>query len=607
MKDKKQWWWIMILMMGLYAYPAAAQPDHLAEARTFALQKEYGKAIALYKKLHAQNPRDETVYREYLQMLIEDKNWKDAISLAEKYLTTQAYNPLALVDLGRVYLLSGKEKKAEEHFEKAIGLMNGDDMLTTKMVTAFSLMNRDDYAIKTYVHASELLRNPFFYSNALARLYGKTGEVDKAVNVLIEAGPRQIAGVDDTKSMLLEIIGNNPKKLQQAQKSILKKINENPSNNFYSELLTWFYTQKDDWEGAMIQIRALDERNKENGQRLIAFARLAKKEKKYDAANAALNAVLEKGKEEAMYPVALAEKLSIGMLKLEENIAFTPEDVAPLEKEFEAYFTDFPHLYASETLLQYALLEAQYAGNTSKAIELLQKAIEQPAATRLFIGKAKLQLGDYFVLQGKVWDASLTYSQVDKAFKEDMLGEEARFRNAKLAYYRGDFEWAQGQLSVLKASTTELIPNDALYLSVLITENIPPDSNLIPLQQFAHADLLLFQNKDKEAVALLDSISQAYPQHPLTDDILMLRASLAIKHRAYNKALEYYQIVYKKHGQDVLGDDAVFKTAELYDNYMKQPSEAKKFYEELILQYPGSTYVQIARMRLSESGQTAPL
>src|SRR5690606_24120571 len=137
----------------------------------------------------------------------------------------------------------------------------------------------------------------------------------------------------------------------------------------------------------------------------------------------------------------------------------------------------------------------------------------------------------------------------------------------------------------------------------LITENIPPDSNLIPLQQFAHADLLLFQNKDKEAVALLDSISQAYPQHPLTDDILMLRASLAIKHRAYNKALEYYQIVYKKHGQDVLGDDAVFKTAELYDNYMKQPSEAKKFYEELILQYPGSTYVQIARMRLSESGQ----
>src|SRR5690606_12461053 len=112
MKHKKQWWWIMILMMGLYAYPAAAQPDPLAEARTFACKQEDGKAIALYNRLHAQQPRDEAVYREYLQSLIEDKKWKDAVSLAEKYLTPQAYNPWASVDLGRVYLLWGKEKKA---------------------------------------------------------------------------------------------------------------------------------------------------------------------------------------------------------------------------------------------------------------------------------------------------------------------------------------------------------------------------------------------------------------------------------------------------------------------------------------------------------------
>lgn len=605
MKHKKQWWWVIMIML-FHVHPVGAQPDPIAEARTFAMQKEYGKAIEIYKKLYAQNPHDAEVYHEYLQTLIDNKNWKEATALAEKHIAAQAYSSLPVVDLGRVYLLSGKEKKAEEQFDKAISLMNGDDMVTTKMVTAFSLMNKNEYAIKTYERASELLRNPFIYSNALARLYAGTGAVDKAVNVLIEAGPRQIAGVDDTKSMLLEIIGSDPKKLHRAQKTIIKKINENPANNFYSELLTWFYTQKDDWEGAMIQIQALDDRNKENGQRLIAFARLAKKEQKYDAATDALNAVLEKGKEQAMYSVALAEKLDVGMLKLEENITFTQDDIAKLEKEFESYFTDFPHQYTSGTLLQYAKLEAQYAGNAAKAIELLQKSIEQPAATRQFTGNAKLQLGDYLVLQGKVWDASLTYSQVDKAFKEDMLGEEARFRNAKLAYYRGDFEWAQGQLSVLKASTSELIANDALYLSVLITENIPPDSNLVPLQQFAHADLLLFQNKDKEAVALLDSISQAYPQHPLNDDILMLRAALAIKHREYNKAFDYYKTVYEKHGQDVLGDDAVFKTAELYDKYLKQPAEAKKFYEDLIIKYPGSTYVQVARMRLSEGSQ-APL
>src|SRR5690606_9784397 len=114
------------------------------------------------------------------------------------------------------------------------------------------------------------------------------------------------------------------------------------------------------------------------------------------------------------------------------------------------------------TLRDYALLEAQYVHDLSKAIDLLQKGIAHAGARKDFIGEAKLQLGDYYILAGKIWDASLIYSQVDKDFREDHLGEEARFRNAKLAYYRGDFKWAQTQLSVLKASTSELIANDAL-------------------------------------------------------------------------------------------------------------------------------------------------
>ena len=598
MKNRKQWWIFSIAVLFCF-HQAVAQSDPISQARAYTSQKDYKKAEDIYQKLYDQSPMDAEVYHEYLDLLITQKSWKEAQKLAERQLSMRPNDPLLILDLGSVLLASGKEKKAEEQFDHSVSMMNGDDMVTTKMAAAFSAMNRDDYAIKTYERASELLRNPFIYSNALARLYSRAGAIDKAIAVLVEAGPRQLTGVDDTKSMLLELLGSDQKKLEQAQKAIIKKINEQPTNVFYSELLTWFYTQKDDWEGALIQIQAIDERNKENGQRLLGFARLAKKEAKYDIAGEALQAIIENGKEQPLYGVAVAEKLYISMLQLEENISFTREDVARLEKEFERYFTAFPHEYTSEILLQYARLEAQYAGNVGKGIELLQKAIEQPAAGRNFTGRAKLQLGDYLVLNGKVWDASLTYSQVDKAFKEDMLGEEARFRNAKLAYYRGDFEWAQTQLDVLKASTSELIANDALYLSVLITENIPPDSNLVPLRQFAHADLLLFQNKDSEAVSLLDSISQAYPEHPLNDDILMLRAALAVKHREYEKAREYYKTVYEKHGQDVLGDDAVFKTAELYDKYLKQPDQAKKFYEDLIIKYPGSTYVQIARMRIS--------
>jgi tetratricopeptide (TPR) repeat protein len=189
---------------------------------------------------------------------------------------------------------------------------------------------------------------------------------------------------------------------------------------------------------------------------------------------------------------------------------------------------------------------------------------------------------------------------VDKAFREDALGEEARYRNAKLSYYQGDFEQAQGQLSVLKASTSELIANDALYLSVLITENIPPDSNMVPLRRFAYADLLLFQNRDQEAEALLDSLTTAFPKHPLNDDILLLRSRVALKHKEYGKAVDWLKLIIEKYGKDVLADDALFRIADIKRNYQKEPEEAKKYYEQLIIDYPGSTYVQQARSFLKE-------
>jgi predicted Zn-dependent protease len=512
---------------------------------------------------------------------------------------------MLFIDLGSVYVAAGKEKKAAEPFDKAVQLINGDDILTTRMANAFVALKQENYAIKTYERAIEVIRNPYFYSTPLAKLYAKAGDMDKAVNIMLSVGPMQMPGVEDTKSTLLELLGTDPKKLQLAQKTLIKRINEQPENSWFAEILTWLYTQKDDWDGALIQIQALDERNQENGARLLEFARTARKEEAYDIAMRALDAVIEKGKDQPMYTIAKAEKLNVMMQRLQSNPAFKPEEVQALQKEYEGFFAEFPQYYNTETLRDYAMLEAQFAGNVAKGIELLQTAIDKPGARRDFNGWAKLQLGDYYLLTGKVWDASLTYSQVDKDFREDMLGEEARFRNAKLAYYRGDFEWAQGQLSVLKASTSELIANDALYLSVLITENIPPDSNLVPLQRYAYADLLLFQNKDKEAQQLLDSISQAYPKHPINDDILMLRAKMAVKHRDYTGALAHLKVVYEKFGEDVLADDAIFRTAELYDQYLKQPEQAKSFYEKLILDFPGSTYVQTARARLSGL-QTTP-
>lgn len=591
---------IIIILLLATAFPAFAQTEELTQARVFAEKQEYEKAKDAYKKLYKSTPADMEVYSEYLQLLLNTKDLKNAEKLVEEQDNVRQNNPIVTIDKGRILVAQGKEKKALEQFDKAVQLVNGDDIFTQQIANTFAAIGREDYALKTYERARDLLHNPFLYSGPLVRLYAKNNELDKAVFTLLDASPGQMGGSEEIKATLLELLGTDTKKMQQVQKALLKKINEQPENPYYPELLTWLYTQKDDWEGAMIQVEALDARYRENGDRLLEFAQMAIKEKKYEYALRCYDAVIEKGVELPYYTRARSEKMGVIFQQLQETPWRTKEEIAQLQVKYEEFLNQFPQFYGTHVSRDYASLVAQYAGDPQKGIEILKRTLQQPGIRRDVAGAAKLQMGDYYILIDEVWEASLLYSQVDKDFREDVLGEEARFRNAKLSYYRGDFEWAQGQLSVLKASTTELIANDALYLSVLITENIPPDSNLVPLRRFAFADLLLFQNKDADAKNLLDSITAAFPDHPLKDDILMQRAKLALKHLEYSEALTYLEEVYTKYGEDVLADDALYQAAEINEKYLKIPEAAKRLYEKLVLEYPGSTFVQGARNRLND-------
>lgn len=554
------------------------------------------KKIADLQQAYKQAPGNVDAYHDLLDALMKDNNYKDAEQLIAKQ---QSYNnsPVLNIDLGNVLAAAGKKKKAEEQYDAAVQAVNGEEIRSQQLANAFTSAGRDDYAIQVYERSRSILQNPYYFANQLARLYAKQGAVDKALDALLSGMPAQFGGPDETKSMMLEMLGTDAGKLKMAQKEVIRRINLSPDNTYYADILTWLYTQKGDWDGALIQVEALDERTKANGQKILVFAQQAAQQKQFPIAIKALAVVIEKGNDQPYYGMASGQKIGLTQMQLQDNPNYTKAEVNALAKDYSDFLINYSQYNASEMVLDYAMIEARYNNNPKKAIEIIEKAIQQPTASKEFIGKAKLQLGDYQILDGKVWDASLTYSQVDKAFREDMLGEEARFKNGKLAYYRGDFKWAQAQLNVLKASTSELIANDALDLSVLITENTP-DSNTDALLKYSRADLLLFQNKDAEALKELDSISTLYPKHPLQDDVLMLRAQLSTKGRDYEKALGYLERVYKEYGKDVLGDDAVFKTAELYEHILKKPEEAKKFYEKLIIDYPGSTFVQIARARL---------
>ena len=591
---------LLIILIMLAGNCAFAQTS-VSIARQYAADKKYDKAVDVYEELYGLSP--DSVYTEYFHTLIDAGKYKEAQKLVEKQKTLRD-NPFLNIDLGSVYFVEGKYDKSAEQFNGLLQRINGDVMFTERIAKAFTDAGLEDYAVTAFEKTAGMIGIPYYFNGQLSKLYAKCGRLDKSIDALLVNVPGMGVNLENVKSVLLELLGDDPEKLRQAQKALIIKINEQPDNAYYNDLLTWIFTQKNDWDEALMQMEAVDERNKENGKSLMDLARTATNAKQYETAAKAYDDIIAKGKDLPYYINAKSEKLTAAFRQLKNNPAYTHEEVTSLEQAYDSFLVEFPKYYCMQTASDFALLEAKYGNDVPRGIEILKRGIADPDTRREMTGQFKLQLGDYYLLTGQIWDASLTYSQVDKEFKQDATGEDARFRNAKLAYYRGDFDWAQRQLTILKSATSELIANDALYLSVLITENVE-DSNLVPLQRFAYADLLLFQNKDKDAEALLDSINKAYPKHPLNDDILMLRSKIALKHREYDKALGYLKTIYEQYGQDVLGDDAVFNMAEIYQDDLHQNDQAKHYYEQLIIDYPGSTFVQTARQRLYELNRNA--
>jgi TolA-binding protein len=213
------------------------------------------------------------------------------------------------------------------------------------------------------------------------------------------------------------------------------------------------------------------------------------------------------------------------------------------------------------------------------------------------MNEVKLEVADIQLLTGDVWESTLTYSQVEKSMKTDTLGQEAKFRNARLAYYKGEFEWAKAQLDVLKAATSKLIANDALELSLLIGDNLVFDTTGEGLRMFSRADLWIYQGKLSTALATLDSLEEAFPASSLSDDILYRKANIAIRQSRFADAESLLDKIVTTYQKDILADNALFKLAELNEKQLGNQAKAMELYKELMTDYPGSLFVVEARKR----------
>lgn len=564
----------------------------------FYQNKEFDKALDYYEKLYTKKST-ELFYTPYLNCLLQTKDFKKAEKIVKKQIKQHPDKPDYMVDLGAVYDQGNEPEKAKTAWEQAIKAIKYDDQVFP-VAGSFLAIRQYDLAISTYLRGRKISQNAYPYSFELADVYNTKGDKLAMINEYLDVLETQDSYIQQVQNALQTSFGNeaDSKQNQLLKTELLKRIGKNPDKTILSELLIWMQIQQKDFEGAFIQAKALDKRKKEEGIRVMSLAQLFAQNESYDLAERAYQYVISKGSGGDYYITARTELLRVSYQKIVSKANYTATDLTELEKNFKAIIAELGRSASTAALLKnLAHLQAFYLNKTNEAIALLEETINVPQLDPHTQADLKLELADILLMTGDIWEASLRYSQVEKSFKHDPIGQEAKFRNAKISYYTGDFGWAQAQLNVLKGATAKLIANDAMDLSLLISDALAIDTNVAPLMIFARADLLAFQNKDEQAMLTLDSITILFPNHALADDILYKKANIELKHAKYNEAAALLENIVKDHGDDILGDDALFKLADLNENQFKNLEKAKELYQQLMEQYPGSLYVVEARKR----------
>ncbi len=562
--------------------------------------QEYEKAIDLFKDLYLKHP-DAYYYNYYFQTLLHLQDFKEAERLVNKQIKIYPLIQKYKVDLGYVFSLAGEDKKAQKTYEQCIYQNKHTSASIKELSEAFQSYKRYDYAVQTLLEGRKISEIPSDYALELGHLYGLIGKHNQAIEEYMNLLTVNPAALGEVESILVTWLIDDPEQQKRniIHKAILTYLQKNPDLQVYSSLMLWLALQEKDFSTALRQAKAMDKRYKENGQLVYEIAEIAGENYDFATALEAYDYILNvKGAESPFYSLARIASLHTNYKQISTKYPVDATAVKNLDNRLTNYFQQ-QNLYMQNFNLfrKWMQLKAIYAKDILTAKQLLEKAVYQSKLPPKDLACLKVDLGDILRLNDEVWEAVLLYAQVEKDFPNDTIGQLAKFKNAKLSFYLGEFDWAKAQLDVLRAATSKLIANDAMYLSMLIFDNESEDSINLALMYYARADFMIENHRLDEAKLLLDSIHEISLYHSLTDDILYKQAEIALKKNHYHQADSLLNQLIQNYPYDLLADDALYLRATLYDFYIKDIYTAMDLYQEFIRNYPSSVYVVDARKR----------
>ncbi|MEM8764110.1 MAG: tetratricopeptide repeat protein [Bacteroidota bacterium] len=581
-----RWTFLWILFLAISGMKA--QEDFLA--KQYMNDGDYDKAVVYFEKLVKKNPRRTDFAEGLINCYQQLERYDDAQAFLLRKIEDPYVFPTFLIELGYNFTLKQQPEEASQYYALALDKIRENPNFGYSVGYRFQKYALLDEAIEAYSLAM-VLKPDLKYNFQLARIYGEKGDLEKMYQSylnLIEEGKTSTSSILRNLDAFISEDPQDPNNLL-LKKVLLKNAQQKP-DVLWNELLSWLFIQQKQYKSAFTQEKAIIKRSEvPSMERMESLGSIALDDSETDIANDIFTFIVENARYPRTVLNAELQRIEIKLLDA------APKEYPIIDKKFQSLLEEYAAIAQTEYLqIAYADFLTFKKNTPAPAIVLLKENLE-PNLDRMTKARIKMALGDILVYDQKFNQALITFTQVQRSLKNDVLGQDARFKVAQTSFYKGDFDWALTQLKVLRSSTSQLIANDAMQLSLIISDNSLEDSTQTALKKFARADLFAYQNKTEGAIQILNDILENHKGEKIEDEALLKQGELLESKGKFEEAKFNYQKIVEFYANDILADDAHFALGELYRNQLNLPEKAKEHYEKIIYDYPNSYYFPKAR------------
>lgn len=602
------------LLLGLFACSALSQtPDATTKFRLAQSLEQAGeveRAASLYKELLTKDPSNFMYFDGVQRTLLALKRYDEAVQLITSRLGTSPDDLNLRTLLGSVLYRAGREKEADQTWDKAIAAAPANPN-TYRLVAGAMVESRLlDRALATYRRGREACNDPNLFTMEMSQLLVATMDYRGASTEYLrwlDQNPAQASFVQNR----MALFSWKPEGREAAIGVVRAAIDKREDIRLY-ELLGWLYMEGKDYNSAYDVYRTIDKLSGSNGTGIYAFAERAFHERVYDLAARAYRAALD-----APLPAPRRPAAMYGYATCMKEMAAIPDTSgedkpdAPLpapetHPQYAGVFSSyreviqrFPHTeFAARSYLQIGLIQFEKEFDLDGALASFDRVKDENPGINTIAYEVALRAGQVLTARGDTaaaWARYLTVAHAPSATPDQ--SDEANFRLAEMEYFHGQFAAAIQRLDSISLNLKADYANDALALRAFLQEN--NSSSPQALAEFSRADFLARQRKNTEAVALLQAIARKYPQAFLVDDALMKTASLQARSGMYREAVASYDTLLTKFKESSVSlDRARFQMGEVYELGLKDSANAIACYEKLLVDYPRSVLVEQARNRI---------